>query len=84
MMSSLYAKDVVTDNDMITIEEKIGDEKKMVHLIVRIIIPSLRAKFCKKYKGFLAAMEENNDPDLKSMAENLGKLISIMSLILMY
>ena len=76
MKDSLFARHVVTGNEIATIEEKSG-KSKMEYLILNIILPSLRGKFSKKYKGFLAAMEENDDIDLKSMAESLGKLISI-------
>ena len=76
MKGSLFAHHVVTRNEIATIEEKIG-KSKMEYLIFNIILPSLKGNFSKKYKGFLAAMEENDDIDLKSMAELLGKLIRI-------
>ena len=75
MMGSLYAKDVITDNEREIIDSKIGEEK-MMYLILDIIIRSLRLDNCKKYKGFLEAMEESDDTDLRSMAEKLGELIT--------
>ena len=79
MMGSLYAEDVITDNEIKIIDDKIG-QQKMMYLIVDIIIPSLRLKLCKKYKGFLKAMEESDDSDLRSrpesiMLENLPKML---------
>ena len=75
MMGSLYSKDVITNQQRQTIESKIG-EGKMMYLIVEILIPSLKLDHCKKYRGFLEAMEESDDSDLKSMAKKLGKLIT--------
>ena len=75
MMGSLYAKDVITDNERKIIDLKIGEEK-MMYLILDIIIPSLRLDNFNKYKGFLKAMEESDDTDLRSMAEKLGELIT--------
>ena len=73
MMGSLYAKDVITSEQRKLIDAKTGQEK-MMYLIVDIIIPSLQLNNCKKYKGFLEAMEESEDSDLKSTAKTLGML----------
>ena len=74
MMGSLLAEDVITYDERKIINEKIGAEK-MDYLIVDIIIPSLKVKNHKKYKGFLKAMENSEDGDLKDMAKRLGKWI---------
>lgn len=71
MMSSLYAKNVITNQERLIIDTKIGEEK-MTYLIVDIIIPSLEIGFCKKYEGLLQAMEESDDDALKSKAKELG------------
>ena len=75
MMGSLYSKNVITDGQRQKIDAKIGEEK-MMYLIVDILIPSLKLDHCKKYRGFLEAMERSDDSDLKSMAKKLGKLIT--------
>ena len=77
MRGSLFAKHVITVKEKATIDERIGEDK-MDHLITNIIQPSLQGNFSKKYKGFLEAMEENDDIDLRSTAEILGKLINII------
>ena len=74
MKHSLFAKGVITKQDRKMIDAKIGQEQ-MIYLIADIIIPSLKLKFCKKYKGFLKAMEESDDSNLNSTAKRLGKLI---------
>ena len=71
MMGSLYAKDVITNEERKIIDAKTGQEK-MMHLIADIIIPSLRLNNYEKYKGFLEVMEESEDSDVKSMAKKLG------------
>ena len=71
MMGSLFANNVITNQERCVIDAKIGEEKVM-YLIVDIIIPSLRGGFCGKFKGFLQAMKESDDNDLKRMAERLG------------
>ena len=73
MMSLLFSKRVITDNERKEIDTKIG-EVKMAYLILDIIIPSLNQTLSKKYKYFLQSMEESNDIDLKSTAEKFGKL----------
>ena len=73
MMSSLFSKRVITDNERKEIDTRIGDGK-MTYLIVDIILPSLNQNFSKKYKYFLQSLEESDDIDLKSTAEKLGKL----------
>ena len=75
-------KTSLCDNNVITAEERnIIDSKasreKMKHLIVEIIIPSLKQGFGKKYKSFLKAMEESKDTDLQGTAKKLGRLIFI-------
>ena len=75
MMGSLYSNNVITDGQRQIIDAKIG-EGKMMYLIVDILIPSLKLDHCKKYRGFLEAMEESDDSDLKNMAKKLGKLIT--------
>ena len=72
MESSLFANDVITANEKTIIEHEVG-HKKMEYLIVKIIIPSLKKGFGKKYKSFLKSMEKNEDVDLQAMAKQLGK-----------
>ena len=76
MKSQLYAKEVITSDQRKHIDIQVG-RNKMDYLIVDIIIPSLKAKFCKKYKLFLKVMEDNDDIVLKSAAEMLGRLINL-------
>ena len=83
MMGSLFVKDVITNEQRKIIDAKIGKEK-MMYLIVDIIIPSLKLNNYKKYKGFLEAMEESKDSDLKSTAKKLGKLITTLKIDFTY
>ena len=76
MKSQLYAEEVITYDQRKFIDIQVG-RNKMDYLIVDIIIPSLKAKFSKKYKSFLKVMEENDDIDLQSAAEMLGRLINV-------
>ena len=72
MIGSLFAKDVITNEERKLIDVKVGEEK-MMYLIADIIIPSLNGNNCKKYKGFLEAMEKSEDNDLQRTAEKFGK-----------
>ena len=76
MKSQLYAEEVITYDQRKFIDIQVG-RNKMDYLIVDIIVPSLKAKFSKKYKSFLKVMEENDDTDLQSAAEMLGRLINV-------
>ena len=70
----LYGYGVITFIEREKINKKDNNEK-MEYLIVDVIIRSLRQGFSRKYKLFLKAMEESDDPDLNSRAKCLGKLI---------
>ena len=74
MERSLYAYEVITADERTMIKSKVGDDK-MDYLIVEIVIPSLKQKFSKKYKGFLEAMEDSEDIDLQNTAKMLGTYI---------
>ena len=74
LVALLFANDVITNEERKIIDKEIG-EKKMIHLIAEIIIPSLKGNNSVKYKGFLEALEGSDDCDQKLMAEKLGKLI---------
>ena len=74
MKHSLFAKGVITNEERMTIDARIGQEQMMC-LIADIIIPSLNLNICMKFKGFLEAMEESDDSALNSTAERLGKLM---------
>ena len=73
MKTLLIAKGVIADQEMRIIDVKIGHQKMTV-LLVDIIIPSLKVNNSEKYKGFLEAMEESDDSDVKCMAKKFGKL----------
>ena len=72
MMGSLIAKDVITNEERKLIAKETG-AGKMTYLILDVIIPSLKLKRCKKYQGFLKAMEDSEDGDLVSIAKRLGE-----------
>ena len=80
MKIQLYSKKVITFDQRNFIGIQFGCSK-MDYLIVDIIIPSLKAKFSKKYKSFLKVMEESDDIDLQSAAEKLGRLINVYSIV---
>ena len=76
MKTQLFAKEVISFDQRKSIDIQVG-RNKMDFLIFDIIIPSLKAKFSKKYKSFLKVMEDNDDIDLKSAAEMFGRLITV-------
>ena len=71
MDNQLFAKDVITLDEKLQIESKIGTEK--MAKLLNIIIASLRLKQTTKYLGFLKAMEESKDITLKQTAKRLGE-----------
>ena len=81
MKTLLFTKKVITFQEMKIIDVKIGKDQ-MIYLIVDIIIPSLNANNSKKYKGFLEAMEESDDTDLQSMINTLGKIDTVLMVLL--
>ena len=74
MKNLLYSKKVITTDQKQDIEIKKGRAK--MELLLDIIILSLKAENSIKYEGFLEAMEESEDIDLKEAANRLRKLLS--------
>ena len=74
MKGSLYAKKVITDKEKMEIDE-LSKNAKMPKLL-DIIIDSLKDEITEKYKGFLEAMEKNEDVVLKKKAKKLGNYCS--------
>ena len=73
LLPKLFAKKVVTlEQKKIIANKEKNDLEGMTAFLDDIILPSLEAKFSEKYKGFLEAMEENDDQTLKEMAKRLG------------
>ena len=70
MEAELYAKEVITGKEKKIISTLVGS-KKMEYLL-DIIILSLKGNIHSKLKGFLEAMEENDDVLLKNAARKLG------------
>ena len=73
MEAGLYAKEVITYRDRMSINS-LPDNKKMEYLL-DVLILSLKHGICSKFKGFLEAMEENEDILLKNTAAVLGMLL---------
>ena len=74
MKTLLCDNGVITTEEQNTIDNKETGCEKMKYLIEKIIIPSLKHKFDKKYKSFLKAMEDSEDTDLQETAKMLGML----------
>ena len=72
MEAGLYGKEVITYKEKMSINS-LPDNKKMEYLL-DVIILSLKHGICSKFKGFLEAMEENEDILLKNTAAVLGML----------
>lgn len=74
MEGGLYAKNVITREEKQFIKTLVGN-KKMAYLL-DVLIVSLEHGLCSKFKGFLEAMEENEDILLKNAAAMLGMLLA--------
>ena len=74
MENALYSKKFITRQDKEIIKAKITNTDKMEYLI-DILIVSLSHSFPDKYRGFLIAMETNEDTLLQQKARDLGKII---------
>ena len=73
MSGKLFAKGVITLPEKNEINHLIGI--KQMEKVVDIVISSLNSKCTTKYKGFLQAMEENEDEILQTKAKEFGKRI---------
>ena len=75
MKNLLYSKKVITTDQKHEINSKIGEVK--MEMLLDIVISSLKLKLSEKYEGFLEAMEQSEDTDLKEVANRLRKLLSL-------
>ena len=73
MSGSLYANDVITQQEKLEIDRVVG--KSQMERVLDIVIASLKANQTVKYKGFLLAMESSEDKTLNAKAQELGELI---------
>ena len=74
MSAKLYSCKVITSQQSREIDDLIGEAQ--MKEVLDIVIDSLVANQTAKYKGFLIAMEENEDTLLQMKAAELGKWIS--------
>ena len=73
MCGSLYAKDVITNQEKLEIDKLVG--KKQMEKVLDIIILSLSSNDAEKYKGFLKVLEKSDDLLLRNKAKELSKCI---------
>ena len=73
MSGSLFANDVITQQEKLEIDQLIG--KSRMERVLRIVIASLKGNETAKYKGFLFAMEKSEDIMLNKAAQELGEWI---------
>ena len=74
MRAKLYSYEVITSQQRHEINALIGEAQ--MEKVIDIVIDSLGANQTAKYKGFLIAMEKNEDTLLQMKAVELGKWIS--------
>ena len=73
MSGSLYANNVITQQEKLEIDRLVG--KSQMERVLDIVIASLKANQTAKYKGFLLTMESNEDGTLNAKAQELGEWI---------
>ena len=73
MSGSLYANNVITQQEKFEIDQLVG--KSQMEMVLYIVIASLQANQTAKYKGFILAMESSEDETLKAIAQELGEWI---------
>ena len=79
MRAQLFAYEVITHQERMQIDTLIGNAQ--MEQVLDIVRVSLKDNQTTKYKGFLKAMEEDEDILLKKAAEDLGKWIGIRTYI---
>ena len=75
ILGELLRSKVILDKEKEVIETIPLENKRMEHLLDKIIIPSLIVKVPVKYKRFLEVMERNEDVMFTSMAQRLGTYV---------
>ena len=82
MSAQLFSKNVITIQEKLEIERLVG--RKQMEKVVDIVILSLNSNVTAKYKGFLEAMEENDDFVLQNKAKDLGTYNYVNELVATY
>ena len=72
LLPNLYAKDVVTPQQMEIIKTTNLKSDKMMYLLNSVIIPSLRVGIIDKFKSFLEVCEESDDVIVQAVGKKLG------------
>ena len=71
MRGNLYSYEVITAQERREIDDLVGE--RQMERVLEIVIDSLGANNTVKYKEFLIAMENSEDPLLRMKAGELGK-----------
>ena len=72
MLSLLFAKEVITLQEIKMIQSIPLSRRKMEYLLDAIIIPSLQSNIIVKFQAFLDVMEQSEYAVLKHMAKRLS------------
>ena len=70
MSGSLFANDVITQQEKLEIDQLVG--KSQMERVLDIVIASLKVDKTAKYEGFIVAMGNSEDTLLKAIAKELG------------
>lgn len=72
LMPALIEKRVVTTTNKEKMDSMSSQIEKTVHLLNKIVIPSLKAKVLLAFEGFLEAVKESEELVCKSLAKDLS------------
>ena len=69
---ALEANGVITEREKEEIDKMTSNADQIME-VIKIVRASLLGNMTEKYKGFLDAMEQSEDPDLNAKAKELSK-----------
>ena len=81
ILPSLVASGVITFTEKPEIDVIQLQKKKMEHLIVKIIVPSLEADVIKKFEGLVQVMEGSDDITIRTVGKDIRRYDDFNSLI---
>ena len=73
MLDKIYSKGIITFEEKQRIKANPVEIDRIVYIIDRIIIPSLKVNDDMKFRAFLEVMKESGNSTLISMASKLSK-----------
>ena len=74
IIGKFYARDVITFNEKIEIDDITANHGKIIYVLDKVVIPSLLQGMTEKYSAFIDVLKTRENSVFSSMAEKIGMM----------